>query len=149
VLATALKRRYNAEEPQAPITTLTGVKDERNGLSERIVEPDGTGRLTAEQLATGERHTLVVRRLVLDHRYHDEDPVQRAEFSVTFENGLVVSGQLDAEGKATLIGVPERGQVRYGPDQRAFARVDSGSNPDYRGPLAEIGFDSLRAKHGG
>jgi hypothetical protein len=36
----------------------------------------------------------------LGHWYHDEDPVQRAEFSVTFVNGLVVAGQFDAEGKA-------------------------------------------------
>jgi type VI secretion system secreted protein VgrG len=90
-----------------------------------------------------------VRRLELEHRYHDEDPVQGAEFTVTFPNGLVVSGKLAGEGKATLIGVPARGEVRYGPDQRAFERVDSGPNSDHRGPLAEADFETLRAKHGG
>jgi hypothetical protein len=118
-------------------------------VSERIVETDGTGRLKPERVATGNRHTFVLHRLLLDHRYHDDDPVQRADFSVTFANGLVVSGKLDAAGKATLIGVPDRGEVRYGPDQRAFARVDSGPNPDHRGPFAEDDFDTLRAKHGG
>jgi type VI secretion system secreted protein VgrG len=118
-------------------------------VAERIVEPDGSGRLTPERVATGNRHTFVVRRLVLDHRYHDEDPVQGADFTVSFPNGLVVSGKLDAEGKATLVGVPARGEVRYGPDHRPFERVDSGPNPDHRGPLAEDDFDTLRAKHGG
>jgi hypothetical protein len=89
-------------------------------VSERIVEADGSARLTPERVAADNRRSFVVRRLMLDHRYHDDDRVQGADFTVTLPNGLVVSGKLDARG--TLIGVPARVEVRSGPDQRAFER---------------------------
>jgi hypothetical protein len=94
-------------------------------VSERIVETDGSGRLAHERVATGNRHTFVVRRLVLDHQYHDEDPVQGADFSTTFANGLVVSGKLDAKARPRSSACPL--EVRFGaaPDQQAFERVDS------------------------
>ena len=92
-------------------------------MAKRVVEPSASGELAPERVPTGQSHTFVAKRLLLDHRYHDEDPVQQATFSVKFGNGLEVTGTLDAQGKATLIGVPGAGEVRYGPDQRAFGAV--------------------------
>jgi hypothetical protein len=62
---------------------------------------------------------------VLDHQYHDEDPVQGADFSTSFVNGLVVSGKLDAKIRPRSSAWPL--EVRFGaaPDQQAFERVDS------------------------
>jgi len=116
-------------------------------VSEVAIGPDAAGRLVPEQVPTGETHTFVLRTLTLDHRYHDEDPVQNAAFTVKFSNGFELKGTLDAKGKAKLVGVPAHGEVRYGPDQRPFQRVDSPDNPDQRGSFSAGDFETLFAKY--
>lgn len=118
-------------------------------MAKKFVEPDGNGVLRAQRVPSGESHTFVARRLTLDHRYHDDDPVQNAAFMVKFPNGLELKGTLDQQGQASLIGVPEGGEVRYGPDQRAYERVDDRENPDHREQFTDGDFETLFAKYRG
>lgn len=116
-------------------------------MAKKIVEPDATGKLRPERLKTGASHTLVARSMELDHRYHDDDPIQEAKFTVKFSNGFELSGKLDKNGKATLIGVPASGVVRYGPDAREYKRVDDRKNPDHRESFGDAEFEALYAKY--
>jgi hypothetical protein len=114
------------------------------------VEPNPDGSFPTLVLATNERHTIVLRTLVLDYRYHDDDPVQKATFSVKFANGYEVSGKLDQRGRARLLGVPAgQAEVRYGPDSRPFEPVKQEENPDYRAQMSSADLDALFEKHGG
>lgn len=113
----------------------------------KYVDPGPTGELRPERVPSGESHTFVVRRLALDHRYHDDDPVQDAPFTVRFPNGFEVNGTLDKQGRAVVLGVPAQCEVRYGPDQRAFEPVDDRENPDHREQLAESDLDALFEKY--
>jgi len=113
------------------------------------LEPDADGKLPVLSLATGQVHKIALRVLELDHRYHDDDPVQGAAFEVRFANGLHVTGTLDAEGKARLLGVPGgRAEVRYGPDTRPYEPIEQPKNPDYRASMSDADLDALVAKHG-
>lgn len=112
-----------------------------------FLDPSASGEIAPVSLPTGERHTLVVRRLVLDHRYHDDEAIQNATFVVRFGNGLEISGTLDANGQATLLGVPAQGEVRYGPDSRDYERADARENPDHRAELSDADCDELIAKY--
>jgi type VI secretion system secreted protein VgrG len=113
----------------------------------KLVEPDASGKLEPESVASGATHTFVARRLELDHRYHDDDPVQEAEFCLTFPNGFEMRGKLGKNGKATVVGVPASATVRYGPDAREFKRVDERENPDHRESFSEGDFDALYEKY--
>jgi type VI secretion system secreted protein VgrG len=116
-------------------------------MGKKFVEPSGSGELRPQRVPTGASHTFVARTLRLDHRYHDDDPVQEASFTVKLSSGFELSGKLDKQGKATLIGVSERAKVRYGPDQREYARADDRENPDHREELSESDIDGLFAKY--
>ena len=90
----------------------------------------------------------MLRVLHLDHRYHDDDPVQQASFTVRFANGYEASGTLDAEGHAKLVGVPGgQAEVRYGPDARPYEPVEQENNPDYRPDIREADIDALFEKY--
>jgi hypothetical protein len=117
-------------------------------VAEITVEPDSSGAPQPEHVATGDKHKFVVRVLELYHCYHDDDPVQDATFKATFPNGLEVVGKLNKQGKATLIGVPDGAEVRYGPDQREYKRADDRKNPDHRENLSDGQADALFAKYG-
>ena len=117
------------------------------GMVRKNLDSGAAGELRPTRVPSGQSHTLIVRTMKLDHRYHDEDPVQNAEFTVTFGSGLELKGTLDGQGKATLVGVPGTGVVRYGPDQRPFERVNKEPNPDFRGALTAADFEALRAKY--
>jgi type VI secretion system secreted protein VgrG len=107
---------------------------------------DGTFEPLA--LPTGQAHKVVLRTLELDHRYHDDDPVQEAAYSVKFSNGWVVSGQLDKHGKARLLGVPSGpAEVRYGPDARPYEPVEQKKNPDFRESMSDADVDALIDKY--
>ena len=70
--------------------------------------------------------------LLLGHAYHDGTPVAEAEYEVELENGRVITGRLDKEGKAEVKGMGSRPlRVRYGPDARPYEIVDDGTNPAY------------------
>jgi type VI secretion system secreted protein VgrG len=118
-------------------------------MAKRFVEPDEKGKLLPQRVPTGAKHVFVARRLELDHRYHDDDPIQEADFTVTFANGFELKGRLDKTGKATLVGVPESVTVRFGPDAREYKRVDGRNNPDHREQFTDADFDALYRKYGG
>jgi len=117
-------------------------------MSRKLIEPDQTGEFPPESVSAGAEHTFVLRRLELDHRYHDDTPVQGAEFTVTFPNGFKKEGALDSEGRATVLGVPAgTGEVRYGPDSRPYRRVDDRENPDHREQMSDQDVDALIDKY--
>lgn len=116
-------------------------------MARKNLDSGSGGELRPTRVPSGDSHTFIVRTMKLDHRYHDEDPVQNADFTVRFPSGLELKGKLDGQGKATLVGVPGSGEVRYGPDQRPFERVNKEPNPDFRGSLSAADFEALRAKY--
>ena len=117
-------------------------------MAKHGIEPNADGGTKSQKVPSGASHTFVVRSLKLDARYHDDDPLQEAPFTLVFPNGLEIEGQLDTEGKATVVGVPKgRGKVRYGPDQRDYQRADTRENPDYRTSFTKATFDELLAKY--
>jgi type VI secretion system secreted protein VgrG len=60
--------------------------------------------------------------LELHYHYDDLSPVPGAPYKVTFENGAVMQGTLDANGYALLKSVPPGGYtVEYGEDSRDWA----------------------------
>ncbi|HEY6880953.1 MAG TPA: hypothetical protein VI299_23170 [Polyangiales bacterium] len=119
------------------------------GMVKRFVEPDDKGELPAQSVFTGAQHVFVARRLELDYRYHDEDPIQEADFILTFPNGFELKGKLDETGKATVLGVPASSTVRFGPDARDYKRVDDRKNPDHRAQFSDADFDKLYEKYNG
>lgn len=116
-------------------------------MTRRLVGPDTSGKLPPITVPSGASHTFVTRTLTLDHRYHDDDPVQDADFWVTLPGGVEVHGRLDKTGRATLVGVPEVVKVRYGPDARPFERADKRENPDKRDSFGDGDFDALYEKY--
>lgn len=117
-------------------------------MSEVYAERNADGSFEPISLATGEKHKIVLRTLTLDHRYHDDDPIQEATYTVKFSNGYEVSGQLDKNGKARLVGVPSgQAEVRYGPDSRPFQPVEQEKNPDYRETTGDADIDALIDKY--
>ena len=117
-------------------------------MSRAHVERKPDGSFDPCTLPTGEKHTLVLRTLELDHRYHDDDPLQQASFSVRFPNGYEVSGKLDSQGRARLVGVPTgQAEVRYGPDSRPYEPVKQEENPDHRPEMSEAEIDALIDKY--
>ncbi|PLK50139.1 type VI secretion system Vgr family protein [Uliginosibacterium sp. TH139] len=60
-------------------------------------------------------------QIELHYHYDDLTPVKEAPYRVSFENGTVRQGTLDANGYALLNGVPKGGYtVEYGEDSRAW-----------------------------
>jgi hypothetical protein len=113
------------------------------------LERKADGTFATKDLATGKQHRLVLRTLTLEHRYHDDDPVQGATFSARFANGYEARGTLDESGKARVMGVPGgAAEVRYGPDARAYEVVEQPENPDYRAQMGAADFDALVDKYG-
>lgn len=112
------------------------------------LEPDAKGAFAPVTLPAGQQHKLVLHVLRLDHRYHDEDPVQEATYTVRFANGLELTGTLDKTGRAVLAGVPTGpAEVRYGPDNRPFEPVPQEKNPDFREAMNDADVDALFEKY--
>jgi type VI secretion system secreted protein VgrG len=117
-------------------------------MSQVYAERKADGTFEPILLPTGERHKVILRTLKLDHRYHDDDPVQEATYSVKFSNGWEVSGRLDKNGQARLVGVPSGPvEVRYGPDSRPYQPVEQETNPDFRETTDDADIDALFARH--
>lgn len=82
--------------------------------------------------------------LLLEHRYHDGEPVQGAEYEVELRDGTIIKGKLDDEGKARIEGVPpERAKVRFGPDKRAWERKEQTPNPQLKDSFSDDDADAL------
>lgn len=62
------------------------------------------------------------REIELHYHYDDLSPVVSAPYKVTFENGSILQGTLDANGYRLLSGVPAGGYlVEYGEDARPWS----------------------------
>ena len=83
-------------------------------------------------------------RLMLEHRYHDDDPVQGAEYEVELRDGTIIKGKLDDDGRAEIEGVPaEKARVRFGPDKRKWERKDQAPNPQHKASFGDADADAL------
>lgn len=104
------------------------------------LQQDGT--FAELKLSTDQQHTVEVDVLELDHRYHDNENLQEAQFSLRSDRGLVYEGRLDAEGKATVVGLPPGNlSVRFGPDNRPYEPVSRKDNPDFQDINSEADVD--------
>jgi hypothetical protein len=75
-------------------------------MSRKVIDPEANGAFPKESVSAGAEHTFLLRRLELEHRYHDDSPVHGAAFTLTFPNGFKKEGTLDEEGRAVVVGVP-------------------------------------------
>jgi len=88
-------------------------------------------------------------RLVVTHLYHDNDPVQGADYEATFSDGSTRTGRTSRAGTVTLEDVPPGAvNIRFGPDCRPYTPVPPDPNPDHRPALGTGDWDALAAKHG-
>lgn len=97
-------------------------------------------------LSTGMVHRITFKTpvLLLDHRYHDDIPVEGAEYEIELENGQTLRGHLNDEGKAEIRGMGSRPiRVRYGLDSRPFEIVDDGTNPAYIAHFTKSESDAI------
>jgi type VI secretion system secreted protein VgrG len=70
--------------------------------------------------------------LTLEYTYADLKPVVGAPFRIIFDDGSQRQGQLDAEGKATIVNPPDAGTVYFGYDAReAFPLQERPANALY------------------
>jgi type VI secretion system Hcp family effector len=73
--------------------------------------------------------SLIIPQLDIEHLYHDNEPVQEADFEIELENGTTQQGKLDKVGKAVVKDLERKPvRVRFGPDTRDYSRVDSRKN---------------------
>jgi hypothetical protein len=119
-------------------------------VAEIVLDPDEEGNWPQVSLATGQKHKIITRmpELQLEHLYHDDKPVHEAAFTLELNDGRTIEGKLDADGKATvknLTSLPKR--VRFGPDQRAYKRVDAEDNPDYKDQFSSGDAEALVDQH--
>ncbi|GEM_PF-966001 len=97
-------------------------------------------------LITGMTHRITFKTpmLLLDHRYHDDTPVSGAEYEIELEDGQVLRGHLDDEGKAEIRDMGSRPlRVRYGLDSRPYEIVDDGTNPSYIAQFSKAESDAM------
>ncbi|MCX7207802.1 MAG: DUF2345 domain-containing protein, partial [Proteobacteria bacterium] len=87
-------------------------------------------------------------QLMIERQYHDEAPLQGADYIATFSDGTIKKGVLDANGQAHLDEVPAGAvQVVFGPDKRGFKRKDQRAPKDYKESLSDADIRKLIAKH--
>lgn len=116
-------------------------------MSKRYIEPSTERAVQREAAATGARHVFVARRVEIERRYHDDSPVQKAEFTLSTPDGFELKGTLDDAGKSTVIGAPSSSSVRFGPDARDYTVADDRENPHEREELTAAEFEALYAKY--
>jgi len=80
--------------------------------------------------------------LELERTYHDLEPVQGAAFRVQLWDNSIVSGKLDAKGKALVPVSAAPVRVQYGPDAREYAWYKP-DNPDYRPDMSPAELDAF------
>jgi hypothetical protein len=117
----------------------------------REVEIGFDGRpLKTASFATGQSHCVTFKApiLQLNHLYHDDVPVARAEYEVELEDGSIVRGRLSHSGQAELRGLRSRPiRVRYGLDPQPYKIIDDGSNPAYIAHFTQSDVSSLADPH--
>lgn len=87
-------------------------------------------------------------RMVIERRYHDDEPLVGARFEALFADGSKRSGTLDGEGRATLDDVPPgTAEISFGPMPGAYQRKDLTPTPNYK-PAPNAGdIDALIDKY--
>jgi hypothetical protein len=94
--------------------------------------------------ATTPKEKIVLLRIELDHRYHDDEPVHGAAFKVQLADGTVREGTLDNSGHAVIEDVPDGpASVQVGPDARPYALIDQDKSPTYKSTLTSTDIDAL------
>lgn len=86
--------------------------------------------------------------LYLDHRYHDDQPLAGAEYTVKLADGTERKGKLDGQGRAVIRDVPGgSAEVTFGPMPGAFERVDKTPMPSYDPAPSSAKIDKLFSKY--
>jgi type VI secretion system secreted protein VgrG len=86
----------------------------------------------------------------LRHTYEDLEPVVGATYKVTFDDGTVREGQLDAQGFARIEGVQAGvATVQYGDDSRSWEPPPDRANPDFGSPTAQAAAEAIYIKYFG
>lgn len=102
-------------------------------MADHVARMDESGEFRNNRVATDQVHIVAVDVLELDHRYHDDENIQSAEFLVESASGLRFRGTLDENGKATVIGVPPGPlTVRFGPDTRDYEIIPPPKSVHYK-----------------
>jgi hypothetical protein len=96
--------------------------------------------------------TLILARtprgvLEVTHHYHDDTPVEGAEYEVEFSDGSVRKGTLSEPGRLLISDAPlGSAKVRFGPDARPYERAQKAANPEYRPAMSASDVDGLIAR---
>lgn len=96
--------------------------------------------------------TLILARtprgvLEVTHHYHDDTPVEGAEYEVQFSDGSVRKGTLGEPGRLFIADAPlGTAKVRFGPDARPYERAHKAANPEYRAAMSASDIDGLIAR---
>jgi hypothetical protein len=100
--------------------------------------------------STGQVSKILLKKPILQllHLYHDEAPVQGAAFTVVLTNGQKVQGNLDENGKASVLVTAPASKVQFGPDVRPWDRVDQTKNPDFADDIDADSFVAARFSAG-
>ncbi len=115
------------------------------GRSYREIPEDVVAVATRKPAPTEEPPPLTI---VLQRQYHDDGPIQGAEYVLTFPGGQVIKGTLDSAGKATVNDVPEESaEVVYGPDSRDYKPVDQPKNPAFKSSVSPAQADTTAEKY--
>ncbi|MES3021334.1 MAG: type VI secretion system tip protein TssI/VgrG [Pseudomonadota bacterium] len=87
-------------------------------------------------------------RLAFERRYHDDEPLAGAPYSVTFVDGTTRKGFLDGAGRAVLDDVPPgAAQVRFGAMPGQYARKGAQPTPGYVAAPKKNDIEALLDKY--
>jgi uncharacterized protein (DUF2345 family) len=87
-------------------------------------------------------------RLVIERRYHDDEPLVGAQYEVHFPDGSKRSGALDGAGRATLDDVPPgAAEVRFGAMPGQWERKDQTPTPNHNPKPTAADIDRLIDKY--
>jgi len=86
----------------------------------------------------------------LNRSYHDDEPVQAAQFDIAYNDGRRFSGALDGVGHADLSQAPNGvGQVKFGPDARTWQSKGQDLNPSHRATWTQSDCHASANMHSG
>jgi uncharacterized protein (DUF2345 family) len=87
-------------------------------------------------------------RMVIERRYHDDEPLVGAQFEALFADGSKRTGTLDGEGRATLDDVPPgAAEVSFGPMPGKYQRKDLTPTPNHKPAPNARDIDALIDKY--
>jgi hypothetical protein len=84
----------------------------------------------------------------LERRYHDDEPLQGAPFELELSDGTIITGKLNAQGRAVIPDLPVgQASVTYGPDARPYERKDKRMNPHYQPEFGDPQIEALLGRY--